>query len=237
MGKRLIQQARGKGGPTYRSPSFRYKGSARYPKDLKKLRGKVVDIIHCSGHTTPLINIKFENGEDGLTIAPEDIYVGKEIASGKNAKIETGNIVPLEGIPEGTLIYNIEKVPGDGGKFVRGSGAFARVIAKLNGAVIVQLPSKKQKRFNASCRASIGVCAGGGRTDKPFLKAGNRHYLMKARNKLYPRSSGVAMNSIDHPFGGSSSSHKGRPTQAPRNAPPGRKVGMIRPKRSGRRKG
>ena len=60
---------------------------------------------------------------------------------------------------------------------------------------------------------------------------------MKARNKLYPRVSGVSMNSVDHPFGGSSSHTKGRPTQASRNAPPGRKVGKIAPKRTGRKKG
>ena len=59
---------------------------------------------------------------------------------------------------------------------------------------------------------------------------------MKARNKLYPRVSGVAMNAVDHPFGGSQSSHKGRPTQSPRSAPPGRKVGKIAPRRTGKKR-
>jgi large subunit ribosomal protein L2 len=100
----------------------------------------------------------------------------------------------------------------------------------------VQLPSSKTKRFLPDCRATIGIIAGSGRKEKPFLKAGTRHYAMKAKNKLYPSVSGTSMNSVDHPFGGSSSAHKGRPTQAARNAPPGRKVGKIAPKRTGRKK-
>ena len=90
--------------------------------------------------------------------------------------------------------------------------------------------------FLPDCRATIGVIAGSGRKEKPFLKAGTRHYAMKAKNKLYPQVSGTSMNSVDHPFGGSSSATKGRPTQSSRNAPPGRKVGKIAPKRTGRKK-
>ena len=236
MGKRLIQQARGKGSPTYRAPSFRHKGGARYGKEVKEIAAKVIDIIHCSGHRSPLVKVRCEDGEEFLTIAPEEINVGRVITLGKNAKVETGNILPLESIPEGVPIFNIERIPGDGGKFVRSSGAFAKIVTKLKGGIIVQLPSKKQKTFDPLCRASIGVCAGGGRTDKPFLKAGSRYHYMRVRGKLYPRTSGTAMNAIDHPFGGTKSSHKGRPTIAPRNAPPGRKVGMLRPKKSGRRK-
>ena len=83
----------------------------------------------------------------------------------------------------------------------------------------------------------IGLVAGAGRPEKPFMKAGTKHHKMKARNKLYPIVSGVAMNSLSHPFGGTQSSHKGRPTIAPKNAPPGRKVGKIRPRQTGRTKG
>ena len=98
------------------------------------------------------------------------------------------------------------------------------------------LPSSKTKDFNPDCRACIGIIAGSGRKEKPFLKAGTKHHAMKARNKLYPSVSGTSQNAVDHPFGGSSSSVKGRPTQAPRNAPPGRKVGKIAPTRTGRKK-
>ena len=82
----------------------------------------------------------------------------------------------------------------------------------------------------------IGTIAGGGRTEKPFLKAGTRHFRMKAKNKFYPIVSGISMNAVAHPFGGKGSHTKGRPTQASRNAPPGRKVGSIAPRRTGRTK-
>jgi len=101
---------------------------------------------------------------------------------------------------------------------------------------MVQLPSSKTKRFLPDCRATIGIIAGSGRKEKPFLKAGKRHYAMKAKNKLWPQVSGSSMNSVDHPFGGSSSASKSGPTQASRNAPPGRKVGKIAPKKTGKKR-
>jgi large subunit ribosomal protein L2 len=86
------------------------------------------------------------------------------------------------------------------------------------------------------CRAIIGVIAGSGRPEKPFLKAGTKFFAMRAKNKLWPIVSGTSMNSVNHPFGGKSSHAKGIPTQSSRNAPPGRKVGKIAPKRTGRKK-
>ena len=149
--------------------------------------------------------------------------------------IERGNVLQLKNIPEGTLIYNIESNPGDGGKFVRSSGTFARIVGKMKNKIIILLPSKKKKDFNPECRATIGIIAGGGRKEKPFLKAGKMYHKMRQKNKLYPKVCGVSMNAVDHPFGGSKSSHKGRPTQSGRFDPPGRKVGKISPKRTGRR--
>lgn len=237
MGKNLIQQKRGKGSPTYRAPSFRYEGKTGYSAcSQEKINGKVMDIIHCQGHSAPLIMVGYEGRESTLVQAPEGIKVGSNIFVGDTAPVETGNVLPLKNIPEGTSIYNIESNPGDGGKFVRSSGTSAKIIAKFQDKVTVLLPSKKEKSFLPDCRASIGVIAGSGRTEKPFLKAGNKYYAKKAKNKLYPIVCGVSMNAVCHPFGGSSSHHKGRPTQASRNAPPGRKVGMIAPSRTGRRK-
>ena len=136
-------------------------------------------------------------------------------------------------MPEGTMIYNIENQPGDGGKFCRASGTFAKLLVKTDSSVTIELPSKKTKKFSSSCRAAIGVVAGGGRKEKPMLKAGRNYHKYRAKNKLYPKVSGVAQNAVDHPFGGSSSGNIGRPSVAPRNAPPGRKVGKIRPRRTG----
>jgi len=237
MGKNLIQQARGKGGPTYRAPSFRYKGKAglKSQKD-ETILGKIVDLVKCPGHSTPLAAVRYTDGEVCLSLAPEGLRVGDEVQCGGEAEVKLGNTLPLTEIPEGTLIHNIEAQPGDGGKFCRASGGFAKLITKQEKGVLVQLPSKKQKLFQGGCRASIGMLAGGGRTEKPFLKAGNKYHKMRAKNKLYPKVRGVAQNAVDHPFGGTSSSNLGRPQTAPTNAPPGRKVGKIRARRTGRKK-
>ena len=236
MGKNLIQQARGKGSPRYRAPSFRYKGQVKYVNSKEKLSGKIIDLVHCPGHSGPLAQIEYENSNIVLIQAPEGVRVGDNVEMGESINVQKGNVMPLKSIPEGTAIYNIEASPGDGGKFVRSSGGFAKIVTKLQNKVVVQLPSSKTKVFLEDCRATIGIIAGSGRKEKPFLKAGKRHYAMKAKNKLYPLVSGTSMNSVDHPFGGSSSATKGRPTQSSRNAPPGRKVGKIAPKRTGRKK-
>ena len=237
MGKSLIQQKRGKGGPRYRAPSFRYEGKAellRQDRD-KIIDASITDILHSSGHSAPLMELKYSNGEVGLLQAPEGVRVGDKIEFGNEVELKSGNVLPLKNIPEGTSIYNIESNPGDGGKFVRSSGGSARIITKSEDGIIVELPSSKRKTFLPECRAVIGVVAGAGRTEKPFLKAGTKFYKMKARNKLWPIVSGTSMNSVSHPFGGRSSHAKGIPTQSARNSPPGRKVGKIAPKRTGRR--
>ena len=235
MGKRLIQQARGKGGPRYRSPGHNFVGAARNKKGFGTAQGRIIDLVNCPGHSAPLARIKYEDGEECLMIAAEGMKVGDEVSVG-GEMLNRGNLMSLKDVPEGTLIYNIEIQPGDGGKFVRSSGTFAKVIAKSTQGITVKLPSKKDKVFYPDCRASIGVVAGGGRVEKPWLKAGKKYHAMKAKNKLWPKVSGGSMNAVDHPFGGSRTSHLGRPTIAPRNAPPGRKVGKLRPRRTGRRK-
>jgi len=234
MGKRLIQQARGKGGPRYRAPSFNYVGRARFPNKVKE--GKIIDFIKCPGHSAPLAAIEYDNSSVGLMIAPEGLRVGQKISLETASEIKLGSVLELNSIPEGTLIFNIENTPGDGGKFVRASGTFAKILTHADGITTIQLPSKKNKTFNSKCRAAIGTVAGGGRLDKPFLKAGKKHHAMKAKNRLYPSVSGTSMNSVDHPFGGTKTSHKGRPLNAPKNAPPGRKVGKLRARRTGRKK-
>lgn len=233
MGKNLIQQARGKGGPTYRAPSFRYRGKVEYPNRANE--GKIIDLVTCQGHSSPLALIEYNDKSKGYLLAPEGIRVGDTIMIGENVPINNGNVMPLKSIPEGSQIYNIESSPGDGGKFVRSSGTFARIISKFSNDIIVLLPSNKKRSFRPDCRATIGIIAGSGRPEKPILKAGVSFYKWRAKNKYWPKVQGVSMNAVDHPFGGRSSAHKGRPTQAPRDAPPGRKVGKIAPRRTGRR--
>lgn len=237
MGKNLIQQKRGKGSPTYKAPSFRYKGRAAYGSyNNKEVDGKIVDIIHCSGHSAPLISVKYDNGEEILLQAPEGVKVGERVVNGEGTSIKIGNVLPLRNIPEGTSVYNIEGSPGDGGKFVRSSGAFAKILSKMGDKIVLLLPSKKEREFNPECRATIGIIAGSGRKEKPFLKAGFRYHAMRVRNKKYPKTSGVAMNAVAHPFGGSSTCSKGNASTVSRDAPPGRKVGKIAARRTGRKK-
>jgi len=233
MGKRIIQQARGKGGPRYRANSFRHKGPAKVIN--KDVKATVIDLISCPGHYAPLAVLHYPSIQSyGLIIAPEGISVNEELTIGPQGEIKIGNTMPLNNIPEGTPIYNIESVPGDGGKFVRSSGVAAKIITKTDKAIIVQLPSKKKKTFHPNCRATIGTVAGSGRVEKPFFKAGRKFYAMKAKNKLWPKVSGGAMNAVDHPFGNKRSSRKAKAKPAPKNAPPGRKVGMLRPRHTGR---
>ncbi len=236
MGKRIIAQARGKGSPTYKAPSFNYKGSAKHRSMTpEQISGTVVDLIKCRGHSAPLAIIEYEDYEYNLLLAPEGIKVGDSITAGADT-LGVGNILKLQDVPDGALIYNIEAVPGDGGKFCRSAGTFARVVSRNEKNVTVQLPSKKKKVFNINCRVNIGVISGSGMQDKPLLKAGNKYYKMKSKNKLYPKVSAGSMNAVDHPFGNKRSSRKSKARVAPRNAPPGRKVGMVRAKRTGRLK-
>jgi large subunit ribosomal protein L2 len=202
-----------------------------------KIKGTVTDLVHSAGHDAPIAEISYEDGQKTLEIAPFNIRVGDEVSSGVKAEVKDGNVLPLSVIPEGTLIFNIESLPGDGGKFVRTSGTFARILSKTGKKINVMLPSKKERVFNSTCRATIGIVAAGGRKEKPMLKAGLMSKKRAAKGKLYPSTSALSMNAVSHPFGGSSSAHKGRPTIARKFAPAGAKVGMIRPKRSGRGKG
>lgn len=236
MGKRIISQRRGRGTSTYKSPSFRFAGEAKHNTSRSLLlEGEVVDIINCAGHSAPLVIIDYLQ-EQTLSLAPEGIAVGDLVHSGPGAEVKSGNTLCLKDIPEGVEVYNVEAIPGDGGKFVRSAGSSAKIVSRLKDKVVLMLPSKKQKEFHAECRATIGVVAGSGRVDKPLLKAGNAFYKAKAKNKLYPRVSGSAMNAVDHPLGNKRTSRKSKAKPVSRNAPPGRKVGLVGARRTGRKR-
>jgi large subunit ribosomal protein L2 len=235
MGRRIQSQRRGRGGSTFRAPSHRYKSDKQHKtvEDDDTVSGTVVDIEHDPARSAPLVDVEFEDGDRRLVLAPEGVAVGDEIQVGVSAEIEPGNTLPLAEIPEGVPVCNVESKPGDGGKFARASGVSATLLTHDRDVAVVQLPSDEVKRLNPRCRATIGVVAGGGRTEKPFVKAGNKHHKMKARGTKYPRVRGVAMNAVDHPFGGGGRQHPGKPKSISRDAPPGRKVGDIASKRTG----
>ena len=236
MGKRIISQRRGRATRRFIAPSHRYFAEAKHKtlNNEKNYFGKVVELAHSVSHSAPIAIIQYEDGEIGHIIAPDGISVGDIIYTGRNTEIKVGNTLPLSDIPDGTLVYNIESKQGDGGKFVRASGTFAKILNKAGNKVKVLMPSKKEIEFSFSCRATVGIVAGGGRLEKPFIKAGNRWHAMRARGKLYPIVSAVAMNAVEHPFGSGRGRHMGKPSVAPRHAPPGRKVGQVRARRTGR---
>jgi len=232
MGKRLITQRRGRGGSQYRSPSHRHVDDVRLPA-FNNGSGIITDLIHAPGRTSPLAEVDFDGKKDYL-LAVEGTKVGQELIVGKG-EIVPGNIMTLMDIPEGTPIHNIESLPGDGGKYAKTAGTSASVISRGD-KVVVLMPSGVLKEFNPNCRAAIGVVAGGGRDDKPFAKAGKKHHTLRSRSKAYFKVSGVAMNPVDHPHGGGSHKHVGKPSTVGRNVPPGRKVGRLSPQKKNKRK-
>ncbi len=231
MGKRIISQRRGKGSNTYKAKSHRSKSKAEMPH--KKEKGVVIDLENDPGRTAPIAKVEFESGGEEYILAPEGISVGDKIDLTREAPLEPGNCLPMKEIPEGVPIYNIEITPGDGGRIARSSGTYGFIVAQERDKVQVYLPSKNIKEFNNNCKANIGKVAGAGRTDKRFEKAGMKYHKMKGRGKLYPRVSAVAMNAVDHPFGGSTS--PGKPKTVSRDSPPGKKVGSIAASKTGKR--
>ena len=200
MGKRIRAQRRGSS-PKNRVSSHRFPGASRIPRGVQEV-ATVVELVHSPVHTAPLVRVKFEDGSETHLVATEGIAVGQEIAIGSNVKLRPGNITELGQIPEGTPISNVELRPGDGGRIARSGGNSAVLETRMGDKVRIRMPSETLKDLPSKCRASIGVLAGHGRSEKPLMKAGAAHYKAKARGKLYPTVSGVAMNPVDHPHGG-----------------------------------
>lgn len=232
MGKRIIQQARGHGSFSYRVRRKAFVYKLKYPRELSG-EGVVLQLINSIGHTAPLARIKYNN-ETFYIPACKGLIEGQNIKFG-GSEIKEGNILQLKDIPVKTMIYDIEARPGDGGVFIKTAGSYAVVSRIIGEKIFVAMPSKKEKEFNPKCRAIIGMVAGAGRLDKPVMKAGKKFFIKKTRNKLWPRTSAVKMNAIDHPFG-SGRGKRIKSKIAKRNAPAGARVGLIRPRRTGRKK-
>ncbi len=231
MGKRIIQQRRGRGGHTYKTREKAGKFRPGYVSDSSG-EYKCIKLIPSVGHSVPIAKFMNKKGKIFHGFAVDLLYVGQKISFGGN---NIGDVAKLGDLKNGTQIFNIEHNPKDGGKFVRTGGNSASVMAKEGDVVKIMMPSKKIKKFNVNCRATIGVAAGDGRMEKPILKAGKKFFIMKTKSKLWPRVSAVKMNAIDHPFG-SGRGKRMKSKIAKRNAPPGKKVGLIRPSRTGRKK-
>ncbi len=240
MGKRLKSQKRGKGSPRYLSPKTRYKAELQYRSydDLEKtgaLKGQVLEFVDDPSRGALLMRVKYDNGEEGHLLAPEGICLRDTIEIGAQASVSVGNVLPLYRIPDGSYIFNLELSPGDGGKLVRAPGSYALLVSKEGPRAFVKLPSKKVLSLSTDSRAQVGVVCGGGRSERPMLKAGVQYYKKKAQNKLWPKPRGVHQSAYSHPHGGKQH-HEGKPTTVSAGTPAGRKVGHLAARSTGRKK-
>jgi large subunit ribosomal protein L2 len=236
LGKRTLVRRRGRGGKQFRAITVGKLAPAKYPnfKLDEHHSGTVVDIVHERGRDAPLARIHFDDNTYSYVPASDGTTVGSRIEIGVGATATARNILSLESIPDGTLICNIEKNAGDGGKLIKSAGSSALVFAHGTEGVTLKFPSGKFLMVNPKCRAMIGIIAGAGRKDKPFLKAGNRAKYMQAHGRLYPTVRGIAQAAVYHPHGGGRHQHIGRQSSVGRTTPPGRKVGIIAPRKTGR---
>ena len=240
MGKRIRVQRRGRGSSTFRASSHKRVAPAHYPPTSKEerkgvIQGQISEILHDPGRGTPLASVKLETGETFYTVVPEGVYEGQPTQIGSRAALDIGNILPIGSIPEGTMVCNIELSLGDGGKIARSSGAYATIAGHTPSGTMIKLPSGKTRYVNDLCRATVGVISGAGRVEKPFLKAGAKFHLKKAKGHKYPRTRGIAMIAASHPYGSSKRGAR-KVTTVSRRAPPGRKVGLIAARSTGRKR-
>jgi len=248
MGRVIRGQRKGAGG-IFVAKTANRKGAAKfrnqdYAEKHGYIRGIVREIIHDSGRGAPLAKVQFKDPyrykvQRMTFVCAEGISTGQFLYCGKKAALTIGNVLPLCSMPEGTIICNLESKTGDRGTIARCSGNYASIIAhnEDTGKTRVRLPSGKKKIIPSVARAMIGVVAGGGRIDKPMLKAGTSFHKYKAKRNSWPRVRGVAMNPVEHPHGGGNHQHVGHPTTCRRDAPPGKKVGLIAARRTGATRG
>jgi len=240
MGRRPIVRRRGRS-PIFGAHTFRRPGAAKYDPSVKGDGSPAAltlsKFVHDPGRGAPLALLK-ANGVGFYTLPAEGMYLGQPVEMGQGAKPTIGNILPLGEAPESTMVFNVERSPGDGGALFRSSGNYAVIVGKNPDATVV-LKDAKGRLFNLDGRslATVGICAAGGRTEKPFLRAGDRIKLLMSRSRAFPTVRGVAMISAYHPHGGGRHQHEGHPTSVSRRKPPGAKVGLIAPRRTGRGRG
>ncbi|MCP3900275.1 MAG: 50S ribosomal protein L2 [Desulfobacteraceae bacterium] len=168
-----------------------------FKRDKDGIPAKVVTIEYDPNRSARIARLVYKDGEKRYIIAPKDIKVGDEIETGPDADIKPGNCLPLENIPTGTRIHNIELKPLKGGQIVRSAGGYARLMAKEGNYAQIQLPSNEVRMVHLKCKATIGRVGNEKHGDIKIGKAGRARWLGRR-----PKSRGVAMNPVDHPMGG-----------------------------------
>ena len=189
QGKITVRHQGGGNRQKYRIIDFKRK------KD--NMEATVIGIEYDPNRTSNIALIQYEDGEKAYILAPVGLKDGDKVVSGENVDIKPGNCLPIENIPVGTLIHNIELNPGQGGKMVKAAGGEAQLMAKEGEYAHVRLPSGEMRLVRAKCRATIGTI---GNTDHGNVKLGKagrtRHMGVR------PTVRGSVMNPVDHPHGG-----------------------------------
>lgn len=244
MGRVIRGQRKGAGG-VFKSHTHTRKGKTQlrvldYTERRGYVKGIVKEIIHDPGRGAPLARVHFRNPykfrtDKELMVAVEGMYTGMFLYCGAKAQFAVGNVLPLKNLPEGTIICNVEAQAGDRGKIARASGEYCTIKSHdaERGRSQVLLPSGNRKTFSSECRAMIGNIAGGGRPDKPMLKAGRAYHKYRVKRNEWPKVRGVAMNPVEHPHGGGNHQHIGHASTVRRDSSAGKKVGLIAARRTG----
>jgi len=244
MGRVIRAQRKGPGG-IFKSHTHTRKNPTKlrvldFSERHGYLKGVVKEIIHDPGRGAPLARVHFRNPykykkDKETMVAAEGMYTGQFIYCGAKAQVTIGNVLPLSALPEGAIVCNVEEAAGDRGVLARASGDYCTIISHDldKGKSQIRMPSGAKKTVPAACRAMVGLVAGGGRLDKPLLKAGRAYHKYKVKRNCWPKVRGVAMNPVEHPHGGGNHQHIGHASTVKRDAPAGKKVGLIAARRTG----
>ena len=201
----LATKKKNAGRNSYGRITVRHQGGGNRQKyriiDFKRQKddmpATVIGIEYDPNRTSNIALIQYEDGEKAYILAPLGLKDGDKVVSGKNVDIKPGNCMPIENIPVGTLIHNIELNPGQGGKMVKAAGGEAQLMAKEGAYAHVRLPSGEMRLVLARCRATIGTI---GNTDNSNIKLGKAG--RKRHMGIRPTVRGAVMNPVDHPHGG-----------------------------------
>ena len=175
--------------------------AAKYPNFqlAENHTGTIIDIIHERGRDAPLAKIRFEDG----TISHVPTVLGSEVGTtidfGLKSKIDDGNVISIQNIPDGTTVCNVERYFGDGGALIKSAGTSATIFSHNDDGVVLKLQSGKFTTLNAKNRAMIGTLAGGGANGRPFMSAGGKWRKFRSRGRKYPIVRGVAQAAYVHP--------------------------------------
>ncbi|NBO68981.1 MAG: 50S ribosomal protein L2 [Bacteroidetes bacterium] len=161
------------------------------------IAAEVMSIQYDPNRTCRIALLRYEDGELAYILAPNKLKVGQKVMSGPNADLQDGNALPMEKIPVGMFIHNVELKPGKGGQMVRSAGTGAQLVGFDGGMAQVKLPSGEIRKVPQSCMATLGVVGNSDHENILYGKAGRMRWL-----GVRPQTRGMAMNPIDHPMGG-----------------------------------